>query len=192
MSIVSRDSRLYNSGIHKKARGFTIVELLIVIVIIAILATITMVSYNGVTARAKNTARLSMADNTMQLFEVYKAMYGDYPALAAGASYCVGTGYPNGKCRDYMSSGSNAYPETNTMLSGELKKVGSIPTGGYNELSGTVGPYVYTYSTGMGFDVVFVFDKSTMKNCPSIAPNLMWISDDDNRMLCVHSFDYGS
>ena len=33
-------------------RGFTIVELLIVIVVIAILAAITIVAYNGVTSRA--------------------------------------------------------------------------------------------------------------------------------------------
>ena len=40
---------------YKKAHGFTIVELLIVIVIIAILAAITMVAYNGVAAHAERT-----------------------------------------------------------------------------------------------------------------------------------------
>lgn len=40
---------------RKSTRGFTIVELLIVIVIIAILAAITMVAYNGVTAHAERT-----------------------------------------------------------------------------------------------------------------------------------------
>lgn len=43
----------------KSIRGFTIVELLIVIVIIAILATVTIVSYNGIQARAKNTKTVS-------------------------------------------------------------------------------------------------------------------------------------
>lgn len=38
------------------AKGFTIVELLIVIVIIAILATITIVAYNGITDRANDSA----------------------------------------------------------------------------------------------------------------------------------------
>lgn len=56
-----------------KARGFTIVELLIVIVIIAILAVITVVAYNGVQARA--TAALLSSDlvnasKTIKLFQV--------------------------------------------------------------------------------------------------------------------------
>ena len=36
-----------------KVRGFTIVELLIVIVVIAILASITIVAFNGIQARAQ-------------------------------------------------------------------------------------------------------------------------------------------
>lgn len=42
-------------------RGFTIVELLIVVVAIAILAAITIVSYTGITQRAKTTRSISTA-----------------------------------------------------------------------------------------------------------------------------------
>ena len=38
-----------------KQKGFTIVELLIVIVVIAILAAITIVAYNGIQTRARNS-----------------------------------------------------------------------------------------------------------------------------------------
>ncbi|MFZ1242596.1 MAG: prepilin-type N-terminal cleavage/methylation domain-containing protein [Candidatus Saccharimonas sp.] len=40
---------------HTNKRGFTIVELLIVIVVIAILAAISIVNYNGIQQRVKNT-----------------------------------------------------------------------------------------------------------------------------------------
>jgi len=39
----------------KRRQGFTIVELLIVIVIIAVLATVTVVAYNGMQSRAQFT-----------------------------------------------------------------------------------------------------------------------------------------
>ena len=46
-----------------KARGFTIVELLIVIVVIAILAAVTIVAYNGIQNRAQDSAAQATARN---------------------------------------------------------------------------------------------------------------------------------
>lgn len=48
---------------HRVAAGFTIVELIIVVVLIAILATITIVTFKGIQDRAKNVAMLSTLDN---------------------------------------------------------------------------------------------------------------------------------
>ena len=54
-------------------RGFTIVELLIVVVIIAILAAITIVAYNGIQARAKTSAAQSAANSAVKKAEAYNA-----------------------------------------------------------------------------------------------------------------------
>lgn len=60
-------------------RGFTIVELLIVIVVIGILVAITIVAYNGVQARARDTKRLSDIAAIQQALELYHVDHGVYP-----------------------------------------------------------------------------------------------------------------
>lgn len=57
-------------------KGFTIVELLIVVVVIAILAAITIVSYNGISNRAKTSALTSDVANAIRQVEVSKAQGG--------------------------------------------------------------------------------------------------------------------
>jgi len=73
----------------KTKLGFTIVELLIVIVVIGILAAITIVSFNGVQDRAKSVAAQSDVSQNAKLLEVYKASTSttdQYPATATLAS----------------------------------------------------------------------------------------------------------
>jgi len=70
-------------------RGFTIVELLIVIVVIGILAAITIVSFNGVTARANATSAKAAASSALKKAEAYnaeKAVYPTTPAQLTGAA----------------------------------------------------------------------------------------------------------
>lgn len=63
-----------------KNEGFTLVELLIVIVVIAILAAITIVAYNGVQNRAHTTAANSAASTVIKKAALYQTTYQDYPA----------------------------------------------------------------------------------------------------------------
>jgi prepilin-type N-terminal cleavage/methylation domain-containing protein len=64
---------------RKSTSGFTIVELLVVIVVIAILAAITIVAYNGIQARAKTTSAASAASLTVKKAEIYNTEIGNYP-----------------------------------------------------------------------------------------------------------------
>lgn len=60
-------------------RGFTIVELLIVIVVIAILASISVVAYNGIQQRTNDAKRISDISKMVEALELYKIDNGEYP-----------------------------------------------------------------------------------------------------------------
>ena len=72
-------------GVHMKrgqsTNGFTIVELLIVIVVIAILAAITVVAFNGVQQRGRDSRRVADMNAISKALELYKAQNGRYPTV---------------------------------------------------------------------------------------------------------------
>ena len=62
-------------------RGFTIVELLIVIVVIAILASISVAAYSGVNTSANRQSASAELHTWEKLFLAYKAIYGTFPLM---------------------------------------------------------------------------------------------------------------
>ena len=83
--------------IKKQYSGFTIVELLIVIVVIGILAAITIVAFNGIQSRANFAAYKSDIDTLNKAVNLYYADNGAYPwintDLSAGVTSdakCIG------------------------------------------------------------------------------------------------------
>jgi len=74
-------SGLMNLKNRDKADGFTIVELLIVVVVIAILAAITIVAYNGIQQRARTSAMISTLSQASKKLELFKVdNNASYPA----------------------------------------------------------------------------------------------------------------
>lgn len=70
----------------KRNRGFTIVELLIVIVVIGILASITIVAYSGVQQRARDAKRHSDVSTLVKSMTLWAVYTGKQP-IDSGAGY---------------------------------------------------------------------------------------------------------
>lgn len=100
----------------RKNPGFTIVELLVVIVVIAILASISVVAYNGIQNRAKDSARDSAAGTIRKVLEMYKGEIGSYPNVCAPSNGgCNISGLSTFVVPTYTSSVPND-PENSTPM----------------------------------------------------------------------------
>ena len=80
----------------KDERGFTIVELLIVIVVIGILAAIVIVAYNGVQNKAKTTKAQTNASAVQKVAEAYNADNSVYPGTIANFAAASSVKLPTG------------------------------------------------------------------------------------------------
>jgi len=77
----------------RKHQGFTIVELLIVIVVIAILAAISIVAYNGIQQRARDGQRKSDIETITKALELYYIDNGAFPQSLCASSCTVNNGW---------------------------------------------------------------------------------------------------
>jgi|GEM_PF-946191 len=113
--------------LHQLLRpGFTIIELLVVIVIIAILASLTLVGYGAVTKDAYNTQVIAGVAQYKDTIEAYKAYFRKYPPTTREiaeeqiALACLGDGYPADYCGKVTGVDTFEDPGFNT----ELAKIG--------------------------------------------------------------------
>jgi prepilin-type N-terminal cleavage/methylation domain-containing protein len=155
----------------KNRIGFTIVELLIVIVVIGILAAISLVAYNGVQQKTKNAKTISAVEKYAKLLSMYKVDNGNHPS----ASSCIGVGYPGGRCRsdgNYVENGNNL---NTSLLAPYLKNTPPSPdttvtSNYYGDNTLTITGAFYNYndpsynSNGGGIGLIVIGGG----NCPAI------------------------
>ena len=96
----------------KNKSGFTIVELLIVIVVIGILAAISMVAYSGVQQRARDSTRKQDLAAIAKAVNLYHADNGQYPPTQVG--WCTQVSNP-------------VYPQFKDALSRYISKIPQDP-----------------------------------------------------------------
>lgn len=80
----------------RKQKGFTIVELLIVIVVIGILAALVIVTFTGVQQKARDSERKTDINAVDSHVEAFFAQYGFYPTQADLASSSFRTAFLKG------------------------------------------------------------------------------------------------
>lgn len=107
--------------LYKKQSGFTIVELLVVIVIIGILAAITIVSYTGITQKATTASLISDLDNAAKLLSMDQVINSTYPATLVEANSGKGIPASSGTTYDYFPT-STGFCITATKNSSSYRK----------------------------------------------------------------------
>jgi len=111
-------------SLKNKQSGFTIVELLIVIVVIGILAALVVTTFSGIQQKARNTERETDIKAVHGQVEAYYAQNGKYPTLA--------------NLNDSTFRSSN--------LKGLDDEALKDPKGANNTVAGTAAANVYSYA----------------------------------------------
>lgn len=177
---------------HK--HGFTIVELLSVIVVIAILAAISIVSFTGIQQRATNTKTISAVQSWAKALNFYRVDEGRMP----GGWVCLGTGYSYGEsgndssgaqCRKDASSNFTTSPSFDATMEPYLG--GSPPTPGMVTTSRPDGTWrrglMYAYNGGAGNLTYISASYKGNINCPDISGvERVEKSDWQGDTVCIH------
>ena len=103
---------------RKTTSGFTIVELLIVIVVIAILAAISVVAYSGIQDRTRKSYLMSDSSAIKKAMEMFKADQGMYPLCPivtppTQPSECGFNSGPSNNIREQLSQYASGLSEYN-------------------------------------------------------------------------------
>jgi prepilin-type N-terminal cleavage/methylation domain-containing protein len=135
-------------------RGFTIIELTVVVVVIGILAAIVTVSYNGIQQRARDAQLSDAADKIKDAVQLFTVNKGHFPAGGSSSTSAIGSGT---ECID-GSNGFVASGNYTCSIEDSLKASGYLPSGFVSKLPANK---VYSSSSYNQAVMVYVANAST-------------------------------
>lgn len=94
--------------VRKRGDGFTYIEIMIIIVVIAILATLVWLTRASVDQKRRDNIRRNDIDNIYSKLESYQAASGKYPTLADMNSNTFRTTYLKGLDKESLKDPSNS------------------------------------------------------------------------------------
>jgi len=159
---------------NQQQSGFTIVELLIVIVVIGILAAITTVAYNGIQSRANDTAVQSDLRHYAAKVLEYQAINGSLPGAYSNGTARQGLTSFVLTTASYATDVHNFYYCVDTTPGAEEFAVGAVSKSGNKYAymsSGGLKPYTgvwgasYQHCPGMGIDT-YAYSYGYNKDIP--------------------------
>lgn len=176
--------------------GFTIIELLIVVVVIAILAAIALVAFNGITKRATNTQIADTVGQYRKALALYKVDYGTLPLMGGPttAGFCLGKGYPNydgdpeGDCINDHDFDAFNFNEDNAIHTALTPYISSLPTiqregfladgHRFNGLLYMYDPYIRIDNVWAQRAIIFYYVQGANQDCQ--VPVLRYVGSGSN------------
>lgn len=139
----------------ERKNGFTIVELLVVIVVIGILASVVVVAYTGIQNRTLNSIILSSASQYSSALRSYLAANDAYPPMPSEATpgaddrVCLGIGYTDHTNDSIPDCGNSDYPSLEYQpFNDALKTIVNLPLASDKTIP---TPYQSSTFTGITF-----------------------------------------
>lgn len=167
---------------QRPLRGFTIVELLIVITVLGVLVTIVLLMWGGAIRSAEDKARENDVRQWANTFELYRGRYVVYPispavsGFGSGTWACLGTFASTGaRCGQYGQVSYSYADSTGSTILTEAAKTGKLPANSGPKVDNLfVGPllYIEQSSSSAPITVRAHFVNFFQQKCPSDFTNV--------------------
>jgi prepilin-type N-terminal cleavage/methylation domain-containing protein len=178
----------------QRTKGFTIVELLIVIVVIAILASISVVAYNGVQQRSKNSQTASALQAWVKGLKLYKAQNGQWPNgwTCLGENYKYGedgNGTSGAQCRSDHSQ-VTSQPAFHTMMRPFMSSFPTLPDTTWSNGTDWYRGLMYAFAGGDGTQVYIIATYAGEISCPVITGITSSVRHSQGNAYCNYLVGY--